>query len=188
LGSRHISALRRRLDAVSPEVNRGRRALTRQAMPAHHRSKKLPCVEIPSCVRLRVISHSPRESLTYSRNWNYMLNRISSHPTSLLAFPKTDKGRSDRRLCMSTQAAFDHACDDGELIAATELLAILEIVRLRSPPAPSQREAAIEPLITSYVRLWRRKNEMQRRRTSDSGEDREAIDMQSAGAIAIGAR
>jgi len=121
-------------------------------------------------------------------NWNHTLIHNSNYQTSLLALPQTDNGRRDRRLCISVQAAFDHACDDGASIAATELLAVMEVVRLREPPAPFQRGAAIEPLIMAYVRLWRRKNEMQHRRTLEPCEGPTAIEVQPPGAIAIGAR
>lgn len=65
-----------------------------------------------------------------------------------------DKERYSRRLSDKIQAAFDHACDEGELTVATELLATLELVLLRTPPKPDRRESVVAPLLASHERLW----------------------------------
>jgi len=65
-----------------------------------------------------------------------------------------DQERYSRRLSDKIQAAFDHACDEGELIVATELLETLELVLLRTPPRPERRETVVAPLLASHERLW----------------------------------
>ncbi len=72
--------------------------------------------------------------------------------------PTGDKERYSRRLSDKIQAAFDHACDEGELIVATQLLEILEIVLLRVPPRPERRETVVAPLLASHERLWHLKS------------------------------
>jgi len=49
-----------------------------------------------------------------------------------------DHERYSRRLSDKIQAAFEHACDEGELIAASELLAVLENVLLSNPLRPER--------------------------------------------------
>jgi len=65
-----------------------------------------------------------------------------------------DQERYSRRLSDKIQAAFDHACDEGELQVATDLLVTLELVLLRVPPRPDRREAIVAPLMASHERLW----------------------------------
>jgi hypothetical protein len=65
-----------------------------------------------------------------------------------------DQERYSRRLSDKIQAAFDHACDESELIVATELLQTLELVLLRVPPRPERRETVVAPLLASHERLW----------------------------------
>jgi hypothetical protein len=65
-----------------------------------------------------------------------------------------DQERYSRRLSDKIQTAFDHACDEGELTVATELLATLEVVLLRTPPRPDRRESVVGPLLASHERLW----------------------------------
>jgi hypothetical protein len=69
-----------------------------------------------------------------------------------------DQERYSRRLSDKIQAAFDHACDEGELIVATELLETLELVLLRTPPRPERRETVVAPLLASHERLWHLKS------------------------------
>ena len=71
---------------------------------------------------------------------------------------QSDKERYSRRLSDKIQAAFDHACDDGELAVATELLETLELVLLRSPPRSDRRETVVAPLLASHERLWHLKS------------------------------
>ncbi len=66
----------------------------------------------------------------------------------------TDQERYSRRLSDKIQAAFDHACDEGELAVAADLLTTLELVLLRVPPKPDRREAVVAPLMASHERLW----------------------------------
>ena len=65
-----------------------------------------------------------------------------------------DQERYSRRLSDKIQAAFDHACDEGELAVAGDLLATLELVLLRVAPTPDRREAVVAPLMASHERLW----------------------------------
>ena len=72
--------------------------------------------------------------------------------------PSGDKERYSRRLSDKIQAAFDHACDEGELIVASQLLETLELVLLRVPPRPERRETVVAPLLASHERLWHLKS------------------------------
>jgi hypothetical protein len=73
-----------------------------------------------------------------------------------------DQERYSRRLSDKIQAAFDHACDEGELIVAAELLETLELVLLRTPPRPERRETVVGPLLASHERLWHLKSTIAR--------------------------
>jgi hypothetical protein len=70
-----------------------------------------------------------------------------------------DQERYSRRLSDKIQAAFDHACDEGELVVATELLQTLELVLLRVAPRPERRETIVAPLLASHERLWHLKSQ-----------------------------
>jgi len=72
--------------------------------------------------------------------------------------PAGDQERYSRRLSDEIHAAFDHACDEGELIVATELLQTLELVLLRTAPRPERRETVVAPLLASHERLWHLKS------------------------------
>jgi len=65
-----------------------------------------------------------------------------------------DQERYSRRLSDKIQAAFDHACEEGELQVAIDLLVTLELVLLRVPPKPDRRDAVIAPLMASHEKLW----------------------------------
>ncbi len=65
-----------------------------------------------------------------------------------------DQERYSRRLSDKIQAAFDHACDEGELNVAGDLLVTLELVLLRIAPKPDRRDAIVAPLMASHERLW----------------------------------
>jgi hypothetical protein len=65
-----------------------------------------------------------------------------------------DQERYNRRLSDKIQTAFDHACDEGELAVASDLLVTLELVLLRVAPRPDRREAIVASLMTSHERLW----------------------------------
>jgi hypothetical protein len=73
---------------------------------------------------------------------------------SQLTPSSSDQERYSRRLSDKIQAAFDHACDEGELEVAAELLETLEVVLLRTPPKPDRRETVVAPLLASHERLW----------------------------------
>ncbi len=66
----------------------------------------------------------------------------------------SDQERYSRRLSDKIQAAFDHACEEGELQVAGELLETLELVLLRVPPRSDRREAIVGPLMVSHEKLW----------------------------------
>jgi hypothetical protein len=74
---------------------------------------------------------------------------MSQLPVSL-----TDQERYSRRLSDKINAAFDHACEEGELEVAAELLETLEIVLLRTAPKPDRREVVVAPLLAAHERLW----------------------------------
>jgi hypothetical protein len=65
-----------------------------------------------------------------------------------------DQERYTRRLSDKIQSAFDHACDEGELEVAGDLLSTLELVLLRVPPKADRREAIVAPLMAAHERLW----------------------------------
>jgi hypothetical protein len=61
--------------------------------------------------------------------------------------------RYTRRLSDKIVIAFHHACDQGELEVAEQLLAVLETVLARLPPAGDRRRDT-EPLVAAHERLW----------------------------------
>jgi hypothetical protein len=73
---------------------------------------------------------------------------------SQLSVSSTDQERYSRRLSDKINAAFDHACEEGELEVAAELLETLEIVLLRTAPKPDRREVIVAPLLAAHERLW----------------------------------
>jgi hypothetical protein len=75
--------------------------------------------------------------------------------------PSADQERYSRRLSDKIQAAFDHACDEGELQVAADLLVTLELVLLRVAPKPDRREAIVAPLMASHARLWHLRSKSQ---------------------------
>jgi hypothetical protein len=76
----------------------------------------------------------------------------------LLDFDVGDQARYNRRLSDKILAAFDHACDDGDIETATELLGTLEYMLLSTPPAQDRCEAVVAPLLASHERLWHLKS------------------------------
>lgn len=85
--------------------------------------------------------------------------------------PPTDHERYNRRLSDKIQNAFDHACDEGELVAARELLSILEAVLLRNPLRPERRESVMAPLLASHERLWHLRTADRARASAQGGAD-----------------
>ena len=73
---------------------------------------------------------------------------------TITATATPDQERYSRRLSDKIQAAFDHACDEGELHVAGDLLVTLELVLLRTAPKPDRRDAIVAPLMASHERLW----------------------------------
>jgi hypothetical protein len=65
-----------------------------------------------------------------------------------------DKARFSRRLSDKILAAFNHACSEGDVVTATELLTTLEYVLLANPPPQDRREAVVAPLLEAHERLW----------------------------------
>jgi hypothetical protein len=78
-----------------------------------------------------------------------------------------DQERYNRRLSDKIQSAFDHACEEGELLVAADLLSTLELVLLRVPPKPDRREAVVAPLMASHERLWHLRATTGHRQTAD---------------------
>ena len=63
--------------------------------------------------------------------------------------------RAGRRLPDRVLAAFHAACDQHELAAAEQLLAVLEALVMRATPAPDpNRRRALEALVAAQERLW----------------------------------
>jgi hypothetical protein len=104
----------------------------------------------------------------FTRKLECQLPLSSKRLGTVLAFPRTEQGRHDRRIGMSIHMAFEHACDDGETITATELLALMEVVMLRESPEPLQHAAAIDRLLAARLRLFRINAEA-------AGDERQAL-------------
>ena len=77
--------------------------------------------------------------------------------------PTPDQERHTRRLSDKVKLAFEQACDDGELVTAAELLAILELVLLRNPPAAEYRDNVLGALYACQARLFNLKRGATRR-------------------------
>lgn len=67
----------------------------------------------------------------------------------------TTPARAGRRLPDRVLAAFHAACDQNELAAAEQLLAVLEalVTRATQPPDPNRRRL-LEALVAAQERLW----------------------------------
>ena len=63
--------------------------------------------------------------------------------------------RYTRRLSDKILIAFHHACDQGDLDVAEDLLRVLETILMRRPSAPDvNRRKNIESLVAAHERLW----------------------------------
>lgn len=63
--------------------------------------------------------------------------------------------RSGRRLTDKILVAVHHACDQGELEAAAQLLSIAEGLIVRGPAPPDgSRRRSLEGLVAGFERLW----------------------------------
>jgi hypothetical protein len=73
----------------------------------------------------------------------------------MLVQQATSAGREpyNRRLSDKIQLAFNHACDDADLITASELLAALQLVLLKSPQTHEQRDNALGTLYACKARV-----------------------------------
>ncbi len=85
-----------------------------------------------------------------------------------------DQERYSRRLSDKIQAAFDHACEEQELLVAADLLTTLELVLLRVAPSPDRREAIVAPLMASHERLWHLRTTLQPRPAPEAEPEDEA--------------
>jgi hypothetical protein len=61
--------------------------------------------------------------------------------------------RYSRRLSDKILNAFHHACDQGELKVADQLVQILELMHKRPRP-PGDRRRNAESLVAAHMRLW----------------------------------
>jgi hypothetical protein len=69
--------------------------------------------------------------------------------------PPPGPTRKHRRLSDHIVIAFHFACDQGDLEVADQLLAILELMVQRPPPAGRpERRTDTGPLVAAHERLW----------------------------------
>jgi hypothetical protein len=75
---------------------------------------------------------------------------------SAAAIVLADRGERtpDRCLTSILFAAFQHACDEGELEAAGQILRILEGMLARGPLSTRAGRRGMDELIAGYTRLW----------------------------------
>ena len=86
----------------------------------------------------------------------------------------SDDLRYNRRLSDKIVAAFDHACCDGDLQTAGDLLNALEGVITKAPLDDERRKVAINLLVSSHTRLWGLKSVVQPK--SNGGSDTDATE------------
>jgi hypothetical protein len=67
--------------------------------------------------------------------------------------PDAQAPRYTRRLSDKILIAFHHACDQGDLEVAEQLLAVLEMVVTRRPAVPNRRHDT-GSLVAAHERLW----------------------------------
>jgi hypothetical protein len=73
--------------------------------------------------------------------------------------PETVAPRHSRRLSDKILVAFHHACDQGELDAAEQLLRIVEtVLRRPGPSADTNRRRGLDSLVAAHERLWHLRN------------------------------
>jgi hypothetical protein len=66
---------------------------------------------------------------------------------------RTDRELHHRRLSDKIQLAFNHACDDADLTTASDLLAALQLVLLKTPQTHEQRDNALGTLYACKARV-----------------------------------
>ena len=86
----------------------------------------------------------------------------------LIQRPRTDQERRNHRLSDKITAAFDQACDEQDILTATELLATLELVLLKTPPSAEQRDNVLGALYACQARLFNLKHDTLTKRNGSS--------------------
>jgi hypothetical protein len=77
-------------------------------------------------------------------------DRDIGHETETRGAPRHSRRLSDKILI-----AFHHACDQGDLVVAEQLLGVLEMMLRRRPTAPDgARRRNAESMVAAYERLW----------------------------------
>jgi hypothetical protein len=66
---------------------------------------------------------------------------------------KAERELHHRRLSDKIQLAFNHACDDADVTTASELLAALQLVLLKTPQTHEQRDNALGTLYACKARV-----------------------------------
>lgn len=81
--------------------------------------------------------------------------RQAPSPASTGTPPSTGAPRYSRRLSDKILLAFHHACDQGDLEVAEQLLHVLEMMLIRRPLTPEGgRRRNMESLVAAHERLW----------------------------------
>jgi hypothetical protein len=71
----------------------------------------------------------------------------------LVRASKAEREFHNRRLSDKIQLAFNHACDDADLITASELLTTLQLVLLKTPQTHEQRDNVLGTLYACKARV-----------------------------------
>jgi hypothetical protein len=66
---------------------------------------------------------------------------------------RAERELNSRRLSDKIQLAFNHACDDADLITASELLSALQLVLLKTPQTHEQRDNVLGTLYACKARV-----------------------------------
>jgi hypothetical protein len=67
-------------------------------------------------------------------------------------------GRQVRRLAEKVMAAFDHACDQGNLHIAEQLLQVMERLATRASTVGTDRRFVMERVLDGRQRIWQLRN------------------------------
>jgi hypothetical protein len=78
----------------------------------------------------------------------------------LIQRPRTDQERRNNRLSDKITVAFDQACEEHDIVTASELLATLELVLLKTPPSAEQRDNVLGALYECQARLFNLKHDI----------------------------
>jgi hypothetical protein len=87
----------------------------------------------------------------------------------LILRPRTDQERRNHRLSDKIAVAFEQACDENDIITASELLATLELVLLKTPPSAEQRDNVLGTLYACQARLFNLKHDAVSHRNGSNG-------------------